>query len=203
MVAASPYFQALLGPNYMEANEDEIWLSGIDGNTLEAVIGFCYTGRIDITIDNVGDIMAAASSKELIHLEKMCSQFWSEHLAINNCLRVLIAAEKYHLTDLWQTTLRYVCEKLADIPVVDLVKIDEKIMKAILEYDQTSAAEMLIFDRLVKWVEHDEPNRSIHFATLAGLIRLEHLPGEVNAIGPYSFTCWISMIRISVDRGER
>lgn len=179
MVAASPYFQALLGPNYKEANENEVVLTDIDGKTLKAIIEFCYTGRIKIDKVNVSDIMAAASSKELIHLEKLCSQFWSENLDIGNCLSVLLDAEKYHLTDLWQTSLRYICTHFVDIPIAEMVKVDEKMLEAILKQDQLSAAESFILNFFMEWVQHDDSHRSTHVVSLARFIRLEHLPGEV------------------------
>lgn len=179
MVAASPYFEALLGPNYKEANESEVTLSDIDGKTLKAVIDFCYTGRIAITHENVGHIMGAASSKELVPLEKLCSKFWSENLDSNCCLNVLSEAEKYHLTELSETSMRYICENLMDIPIREMVKIDQKMLGAILEQNEITAAESVIFDRFMKWIQHDELNRSAHVASLAKSIRLEHLPIEV------------------------
>lgn len=179
MVAASPYFHALLGPNYREANENDVVLTDIDGKTLTSVIEFCYTGRIKIDTDNVNAIMAAASSKELIHLEKICSQFWSEKLDISNCLSVLLVAEKYHLTDLRHTSVLYICANFVDIPIAEMVKVDEKMLEAILKQDQLSAPESFIFECFMKWVQHDELHRSVHVALLANLIRLEHIPGEV------------------------
>lgn len=68
MMASSPYFNALLGPNYKEAEKKEIKLSKIDGKTLKTIIHFCYTGRVEITNDTVADILAAASSMELVQL---------------------------------------------------------------------------------------------------------------------------------------
>lgn len=188
MVAASPYFEALLGPNYKEAIESEVTFSDIDGNTLKAVIDFCYTGRIAITNENVGDIMAAASSKELVPLEKLCSKFWSENLDSNSCLNVLLEAEKYHLTELSKTSLRYICDNLAEIPINEMVKIDEKIFGAILKQDKITAAESVIFDRFMKWIQHDESHRSAHCASLAKLIRLEHLPIQVKLLFASSIT---------------
>lgn len=201
LVAASPYFQALLGPNYKEANEKEVVLSDIDGKTLKAIIGFCYTGHIEITAENIDDTMAAASSKELVYLEKMCSQFCCVNLNANNCLSVLLIAEKYHLNDLSQTSLRYICENFIDIPIKDMMEIDEKILETILKQNQINAAEIFIFECFMQWVQHEDANRSVHVAALASLIRLEHIPGEVSKTNlNFVFIALINRICSVADR---
>lgn len=87
--------------------------------------------------DNVNDIMAAASREELIHLEKLCSQFWSENMDNSNCLSVLFNAEMYHLIDLLQTSMLYICAHSVahSIAGTGMVKMDEKMLEAMLKRD--------------------------------------------------------------------
>lgn len=180
MLASSPYFKALLGPNYKETRQNEVVLKELDGKTLETVIHFCYSGHVEITGDTIGDIMAAASSMELVHLEQRCSHFWNDKLNIANCVEILMIADKYMLKDLWNESLNYASEKFDKIPKADMCKLDEKNFDAILAKDKIGVAESYIFDCFVKWVSYDEKNRSKFVATLAKSIRLQHIPVEVN-----------------------
>lgn len=180
MLASSPYFRALLGPNYKEAKQNEIVLSKVDGRTLKTIIQFCYSGFVEITADTVKDIVAAASSMELVQLEQRCSDFWSKNLRILNCVDILTAADKYNLKGLWCKSFQYICENLIKIPPTNMVTLDEKNFNAILAGEEISTDERNVFDCFVQWIKHDESNRSKSVALLANSIRLKFIPVEVN-----------------------
>lgn len=182
MAASSTYFQALLGPHYKEANQKEIVLNEVSGPTLKTLIHYCYTGYIKITHDNVESIMDAAASREMTPLAEKCTHFWSENIGINRCLKILLVADKYQLTDLWQKSLRYICENFEDIPIGEMVKVDGKNFGAILKQRQITAAESIIFERFVEWIQYDVANRATFVASYANLIRLCHFAGKVKWI---------------------
>lgn len=181
MVGSSPYFKALLGPNYIEANQKEIALKEIDGSTLKTIIGYCYSGNVRITYENADDIMAAASSTELLQLEGRCTRFWHEQLDVGNSVNILLIAAKYNLQQLWKRALRTICENFEKIPHADLMQIDHGNFKAILHEDKINAAENNVFYCFTKWIQHDEANRSRFVAGLANLIQLKHVSSEVKA----------------------
>lgn len=182
MSATGPYFRALLGPDYKEANDNQVQIRDIDGPTLKAIIDFCYTGHTEITADNVVDLINAASSMELLLLEKLCSDFLSKNLNNSNCLSVLLLANTFaQLTDLQQAAMRYICSHFSKIPITDMVELDEKLFGTILKHDEIATAESTIFDTFVEWTQHDKEHRSSCVAGLAQYIRLMHIPGEVNA----------------------
>lgn len=54
--------------HFMEVDQNEILLGGIDGDSLRTIIDFCYSCEIEINTDNVCDVMAAASRMELVRL---------------------------------------------------------------------------------------------------------------------------------------
>lgn len=180
MIASSPYFKALLGPHYKEAKQNEIVLSQVDGKTLETIIQFCFNGFVEITGRNVIDIMAAASSMELVQLEQRCSNFLIKILNIANCVYLLIFADKYNLKDLWSISFQYICEHLVKIPPADVCILDETNFNAILTGDKINTDEKNVFHCLVQWIEHDESKRSKSIALLANSIRLQHIPVQVH-----------------------
>lgn len=182
MLASSPYFSALLGPNYKEANQNEIVLSEIDGKTLKTILHFCYSGLVEITDDTVNDIVAAASGMELEQLEQRCANFWSENLNVANCVNILTCADKYNLKNLWCKSFQYICENLVKIPAADMAKVDEKNFSAILAGDKINTDEKNIFNCFVQWVEHDELNRSNSVSLLANSIRLQYIPVKVSIL---------------------
>lgn len=204
MVASSPYFEAMLGPSYEEANQNGIVLNHIDGVTLNTIINCCYNCPIKITSDNVDDIMAAASNMKLIQLERKCSGYWNAKLDAGNCVNIMLFADRYNAKDLWNKAIRCICEHFEEIPNVDMVTIDRRNFGEILQGETISAAKHYIFNCLLQWVQHDESNRSQFVGTLANSIRLEHMPIEVNKSTHkvcivHTFIVHIINVRISVS----
>lgn len=179
MMAASPYFKMLLGSKRLGTDEDEVILSDIDGATLKTIIQFCYSGHARITCDTADDVMTAAIEMELNHLEEMCSNFWNDKLAIDNCVTQMMFASKYDLIELWNDSLFFICDEFEQIPIAEMVELDEENFEAILKEDEIAAAESTIFRRFVQWVQHDEAERVQYVAEMTNYIRLQHIPTEV------------------------
>jgi len=61
LVACSDYFRAMLTGDMRESRESSVTLCGITGFGLQSVIEFIYSGSVKISLDNVEEILAAAS----------------------------------------------------------------------------------------------------------------------------------------------
>lgn len=179
MMASSPYFKMLLGSKRPEMDQDEVILSDIDGATLKTIIQFCYSGHAQITCDTADDVMTAAIDMELNYLEEICLDFWNDKLAIDNCVTQLMFASKYDLIEMWNNSLFFICDKFEQIPIADMVELDEENFEAILKEDEIAADESTIFSRFVEWVQHDKAERAQYVATMTNSIRLQHMPTEV------------------------
>lgn len=182
MAASSPYFKALLGPNYQEANQEEIVLNVLSGTTLNTIVNYCYSGTVRITNENVVEIMAAASSVDMERLEDKCAMFLSQQLDADCCINTYLIADQFNLIGLREKALLFVCKHFDKIPPADMMKLDVNTFNEILNSEKITAAEINIFDRFVQWVQHDESNRSKNVASIAKLIRLEHIPTGVSRI---------------------
>jgi len=61
LVACSDYFRAMLTGDMRESRESCVTLQGITSFGLQAVVEFIYTGSLKVSLDNVEEILAAAS----------------------------------------------------------------------------------------------------------------------------------------------
>lgn len=135
----------------MEGKYDEFTFDDTDGETLSAIINYCYTGCINLTDGNVKTFIAVASSVELDLLEEKCRRYCAENVCIKNAIEMFKLADKYSFTDLRQTTLDFICRKFKKIPIDEFVKLGHQLMQQVLKCDQLSSPEELIFDRLLEW----------------------------------------------------
>lgn len=118
---SSEYFEVLLGPNFREGTANEITLKSVDGPTLKAIIGYIYTGVVELSGDNVESVLSAASGMELVSLERQCEKYLDDNLTEENCAISLLLADKYYLNQLYGKALAFVCEHFEKISTTDLM----------------------------------------------------------------------------------
>lgn len=175
----SKYFGALLGPNFHEHNHDEFTLDDADSATVQIIVNFCYTGRINLTTANVGKIVAVASSVQLDLLEEKCRQFYNDKLSASSSVRTLMFADKYSSIDLRQRALATVCEGFNMLKMEDIRELTPQLLEEVLKCDKIEAAEDLVFTRLLEWFRCAEGERGAHMPQLLKWIRLEHITPTV------------------------
>lgn len=184
MAAASKYFQALFGTNFVEGERDEICLEGIDGPILKLIIEFCYSGRITICEERVFDILTAASSMELVEREQRCNEFYESNLSTKNLVTTLSIADKFSLEGLKEKALNIAYDNFADIPIDEIQKLDEHLFREILDSNELLAEESFLFERLMQWLNKDRTTAErLELAPdMLKAIRLQHIPAKVNFI---------------------
>lgn len=192
LIASSKYFKVFLGPKFPEGAANEIVVEDIDASTLKSILDFIYFGRIEITEGNVGNLIAAASSMELLVLGKRCGECWKTILSIENCVEVLLSADKYRLEDLWSNAVEFICEHFETVSIDDVMRIDKKNLQEVLKRDEIKAAETVVFDRLVQWMNKNVPKGEKVGSNLLKSIRLGHIPTAVSN-GDQKFRSVLSM----------
>lgn len=161
---------------------------------LKIILEFIYTTDIEISGENVCDILAAASSVELIALEEKCANFLGNSLSIANCVEIFLNAYKYHLDHLWAKAMKFICVHFEEVPIEDIQHIDGNNFQEVLKHDEIAAAETIVFDRLVQWMDHNKIGVSKLATDMLKLIRLAHIPIAVSRFILYQN--WKFLIRI-------
>lgn len=179
MMSSSDYFRALLGPHFKEGKEEEVIIENVDGQTLKAIVNFCYSGKIQITDENILKLVEASSFMLLVRIQRKCEQFWSDKLATSNCVDIFSAADEYSFADLRKKSFDFICEHFETVVAIDLHKIKVSLLSELLKYDQIHAREEFIFQRLVEWAGYHETTRSTHVPELFKSIRLAKISQPV------------------------
>lgn len=155
LAAASKYFSASLASNFQEGKTKEFVLEGTDGETVEAIVDYSYTGQINLTNENVGKFLAIASSVDLDLLETECRQFLADKICENMCVDAFMAADKYD-ADIRKKAFQLICDNFEKLSSSDIQKLDHRLLGEILESDQLITDEGLLFTRLLEWVQSKE-----------------------------------------------
>lgn len=180
IAAVNNYFSALLGPSFKEANKKTIEFKNIDGPTLKLIIDFCYTGHIELTCENLDKILAAASSFELVQIEKKCGQYLDERLNLETCVHHFILADKYSFVDLRKKFFDFIAENFVKLSQCNsLTVLDKRCAFEIFNSDKINTSEEAVFYAVQNWIDYNEPCRQKFIKNLLNCVRLEHIPPKV------------------------
>lgn len=177
LAASSKHFTARLEPHFQDSKKDEFLLKGTDGETVKAIVDFCYSGCINLTEQNVSKFMAIASSVDIDLLEEKCRRFYSDNLGVTNCIEALMVANS---DELRQRALDIVCGNFGLLPASKINKLNGPLLHEILMSNKMHLAEDSVFQRLVEWFQCNEDERSQYMPELLKLIRLERAKPEVS-----------------------
>lgn len=178
LCAASGYFATMLASNFTESKCTEFVVNGVGGDTVQAMVDFCYTGRIVITQGNVDELIESAAFYQIDLLQQKCNQFLSGALNVSNAVQTLLTADEFSLSHLRAQAFELVCESLVSIPSADIQQINDQIIHELLICDMLQASEDHIFKRLMDWYEYERVKREKYMTTLLTCIRLNHISGQ-------------------------
>lgn len=179
LTATSKTFRTALGQNLRKKQKTEFIWEDADGETVKAIVDFCYTGIANLTDEILTKVLPVAASIQFDLLEDKCRQIYKDKLSINNGVDTLLVADKYGYVDLRQHSLDFISKSFDLVPTKDIQRLDHQLMLEILKCGKIQATEELVFKRLLEWFEYNEDERKQHMATLLKLIRLEHISSQV------------------------
>ena len=97
MVASSDYFRAMLMGGMRESKEEKAELKGLTSDGLEAMINYAYTGSFCVTVDNLDEILQAATHLQMPEAVDSCCEFMEGANSVENCVDMLKLTEVYSL----------------------------------------------------------------------------------------------------------
>ena len=99
MAASSEYFRAMILGNMQESHTGECTLKGVSKEDVKTIVDFVYTGVLDLTMDNVLDVLSLTNYFSISEAVKICCDFILSNITIDDCIDFLTITEKYYLPD--------------------------------------------------------------------------------------------------------
>ncbi|XP_062371988.1 kelch-like protein 33 [Sardina pilchardus] len=185
LAAGGDYFRALFCGGLRECGQDAVLLRGVSSGTLRPLVGFLYSGRLELSWACVWELTEAALQFQLQGALSLCLAFLQERMDAGSCLDVLALAEAYGLGELAQAAEGYILahfqkvaegEKFRDLPLDQLERL--------LERDSLSAeSEIVVFRAVLCWIEDDRDGRLFYLPRLLQAVRLPLMsPSELREV---------------------
>lgn len=158
LAACVPYFKAMFTSDMQEATKGEVRLKDVDEAGLKAIIGFVYSGKLELTESNVQGVLSTASLLDLQNLVDACARFMTKHLAPSNCLGVRGLANAYSLKQLHQAADKYAKYHFAKVArEEEFLRLSADEVEYFVQDDQIRVeSEEDIYVAVTRWLEHED-----------------------------------------------
>jgi len=106
--AYSPVMKAMFNTEMKEAKDCIVYVTDIDGKTMNEVLRFIYTQNV-CCIDTLAlDILYAAEKYGLDELKNLCLTKMTDNISIDNALEYFFLADRYNNNDLLQSSISFI-----------------------------------------------------------------------------------------------
>lgn len=174
LAAASSYFNAMFTGDLKESRQDKVVLFDVEFSALEDLVNFCYTGRIEINVDNVQNLLSASSLLQLASVKQACVEFLHSVLHPSNCLGIRSFADTYSCVDLVEAADVFAVKNFSEVARSEefLTLSPEKVVEMISREELNVRTEEEVFEAISVWVRRDEDERKDFLPELLKNVRL-------------------------------
>ena len=174
LAASSAYFLGLFTSDMKEKQETEVKLEGFRAFVMNDLLNYVYTGEVEITEDNVKELVFAGDYLLIERLKDKGSCYLEETLSPSNCLSVRAFSEKFDCEGLMDKSESFILDNFVAVSKSEefLHLSYSEIEKLICLDDVIVEAEEQVYEAVISWIKHDVENRKGDFARLLSKVRL-------------------------------
>ena len=115
MAGFSDYFNAMFNGDLAETIQDVIHIRNVDPNALAAIVDYAYTGKLEIRVDNVENLLTVACLLQVDTVKQRCCEFMQQHLHSTNCLGIRVFAEAHGCKELFTAADNFTKENFMQV----------------------------------------------------------------------------------------
>ena len=119
LAAFSPYFNSMFKPEMTESKMDSIKLPNMSADIICQLVDFAYTATINISGENVQELLIAADFLRVLSVRQACCDFMKDNLDATNCMQLLQFAEDSGLPELRDPAFQHSCRYFGEACLQD------------------------------------------------------------------------------------
>ncbi|XP_076004952.1 kelch-like protein 41b [Genypterus blacodes] len=180
MAACSPYFRDIFFTEDGKEVENtrEVVLDDVNASILDMIIQYLYSAEIDLTDDNVQEIIAVSSRFQIPSVFTVCVNYLQNKLSLSNCLAIFRMGLVLSCPRLAVSARNYVADRF------ELLHKDDEFLKlaahelfAVIGGDTLNVEkEELVFETVMAWVRYDKDKRIKVLGDALDCVRFRLLP---------------------------
>ncbi|KAM4652773.1 kelch repeat and BTB domain-containing protein 8 isoform 2-T2 [Discoglossus pictus] len=161
LAAISPYFRSMFTSGLTESTQEEIRLIGIEAESMQMVLNYAYTSRIELTEVNVQAVFTTSSIFQIASLQDQCAQYMISRLDPQNCIGVFIFADHFGHPELKDRSQDYIRKKFLLVArEQEFLQLTKDQLISILDSDDLDVdKEEYVYNSIICWFEGNRVTR--------------------------------------------
>ncbi|XP_060761559.1 kelch-like protein 10 [Neoarius graeffei] len=175
LCACSKYFTTLFTNSCYPLDKHEYSVPDISSEIMELIMEYAYTYHVNITKENVHELLIAADYLEVSSLINDCCTFLKAQLCLENCIGIWAFACFHVFEKLKQQAFQFILHNFEEMVLVseEFLELTVEQLSEIIENDELNVKqENVVFETILKWIRHTPENRNTHMTVLLPKVRL-------------------------------
>ncbi|KAG8238933.1 hypothetical protein J437_LFUL000771, partial [Ladona fulva] len=184
LAAACSYFRAMFSSGLIEGKESRVKMAHLSPQTMSTILDFIYTGDLQVSLEEVQELMVVADMLQLEDIINGCSQLMQDEIDPTNALGIYRFAEAHNCTAMSKTAESYVKQNFVEVAKgEEFLSLPLPILTHFLSSEGLEVdSEMQVFESAVRWLFHDPPLRRQHVFEVLSHVRLGLLHPELMSL---------------------
>ncbi|XP_042372263.1 kelch-like protein 10, partial [Plectropomus leopardus] len=154
LCSCSSFFRDLLHDETSTSEQQVYHLSKVSSNTVSLIINYAYSGSIEVTEENVLELLAGADVYDIKGIVQTCCDFLEQHLNYKNCVHIWMLADFHKCPLLSQKAYLYILRHFEEVAEysVKLLQLSVEQMADLIEKDELNVREeSVVFEAILRW----------------------------------------------------
>jgi kelch-like protein 10 len=152
----------------------DVILPGVTSETMSLILEYVYMRSVDISQENVCTLLVSADYLRMPDLLELCRNFLKNMLTPENCIGIMCFARDYS-SSLEEDARCFLMRNFVHISQQsdELLELPPEELKAIIGADELNVkSEEVVWDVVLRWINHDRENRKGNIVELIKKVRL-------------------------------
>jgi hypothetical protein len=158
---------------FRESTQDLIELHGVSGVGLKAMVSFAYSGGLLLDLDNVSDVLGAASHFQSEEAISLCARYLKRCMSTDNCIDIFRLGELYSLNKVKDFATAFILEEFEKFAMSEqYFKLTDTELAQLLQSNCLKiSSEYCLFELVLRWIMYDSENRKQYAVPLLSNVR--------------------------------
>ncbi|XP_078491172.1 kelch-like protein 12 [Ciona intestinalis] len=177
----SKYFDTMFNTEMEEKYKDAVEVQAIDAESVEKLVGFMYTGKININTNNVCDLLAVSDFLQILSVKKLCIEYLLTTITQQNCFTIQALADHFTIPKLTEKFNNFVVEKYQKVVSGDqFKKLKGGTLISLLMYHRINitmreVSSDLVYTAVINWVKFDLASNERYLSELLKFVDFQAL----------------------------
>jgi len=196
--AISPFFKDIFS-KLKDPNENKITLRNLNGNTMDDILHFAYTGEVCIHDGNVRQLLAASRFLKLQNLKDKAIIYLEKKLSPASAVDIMMLADKHKCQNLLQSAEKLITNNFVTVSrTIGFKKLTFEMLHLFVQSENIRVSkEEEVFEAIMSWVRSDTGKIQERLSQLPNLLREIRFP-----LMSLSYITEISMDSLIIENSE-